>query len=143
MDEVEKRERAWKKRRKMSGNGAWDLVVSHSKISTRRDCLQKYHYRYTLGLQPRDKAGPLQFGTLLHQYTELHNTGQDWLPKHKENIKRSKIEIAGHALYDTHIVKDAGKIMRAYVRAWRDEVRIARRIAVEYELPIIPLLLKP
>jgi hypothetical protein len=48
------------------------LNVSLSAIQSFRQCEQQYAYRYVERLRRRDKAKPLEFGSMLHTYLEIY-----------------------------------------------------------------------
>lgn len=48
------------------------LNVSLSAVQSFRTCEQQYAYRYVERLRRRDKARPLEFGSMLHTYLEIY-----------------------------------------------------------------------
>lgn len=52
-------------------------ILTHSSMSTYRDCRRKYYFRYILGLVPSQEKASLRLGSAFHKGVELYYQGKD------------------------------------------------------------------
>lgn len=96
------------------------ITVSQSKIKTWRRCHRAYHYKYIEGLEPRRKARPLVFGSIVHEMIEADAYGKPWMGVAKKYRKEvGKLFSAEREDY-LQIIQDAELLMEEYFEYYSD-----------------------
>lgn len=109
-----------------------ELVVSNSKLNTYRRCPRKYRFKYVEGLEAKAKVVQLERGTWLHALLQAYYNGEDWKEKHKELTKVFYNLFEEERVDLGDMPKDCLRIMRAYLRYYRDD--FDRYVVVDTEL---------
>lgn len=95
--------------------------VSQSKVNTWRRCRYAYHLKYNEKLEPKKKARPLTFGTLIHKMVEADVEGKNPLRVLAQEAKiNEKLFDAEREMYG-NIVEDVKYIMTAYFDYWEKQ----------------------
>lgn len=95
--------------------------VSQSKVNTWRRCRYAYHLKYNEKLEPKKKARPLQFGSIIHEMIEADAAGKNPMKVLKEAAKiNEKLFDAEREMYG-NIVEDIKYIMTAYFDYWEEQ----------------------
>lgn len=107
--------------------------ISNSRAGTWRRCEKKFEFKYVMGLEPKDKKRALEFGSWMHVLLEEHYQGRDWRVKHKEMAKAfyDLFEEEREELGD--LPRDCARLMRSYLRYWREEDSQFRVIDTELD----------
>lgn len=116
--------------------GTTDLVgerISNSRAGTWRRCEKKFEFKYVMELEAKEKKRSLEFGSWMHVLLEEHYEGRDWKIKHKEMTAEfyKLFEEEREELGD--LPTDCARLMRSYLRYWREEDAQFRVIDTELD----------
>lgn len=107
--------------------------VSNSSLNTYRRCPRKYRFKYIEGLQSRERVIQLERGTWLHSLLQEYYNGNDWKAKHKE-LTREFYNLFEEERIDLgDMPADCLRIMRAYLRTYKDDFERYRVIDTELD----------
>ena len=109
------------------------LHLSNSKVSTYQRCEKKYEFRYIKKLRAKKKAFPLELGSWLHELLMTYYDGEDIKKVHRENTEAFN-ELPDEEKEDLgDLPREAARIMRSYLRFWREEDALYRTIDSELD----------
>ena len=97
------------------------ITVSYSKVSSYRDCPQKYHFSYVERLCPKAMSRPLSFGSDFHKLLECRTNLQQ-LEEAKQHITDKYYDLTfkqQEDLGDTYL-EDLFQVFEDYQERWKD-----------------------
>lgn len=115
--------------------------VSHSKVKTWRKCHKCYDYKYNQKLEPRRKARPLVFGSVIHEMIEANANNKkpsSILKKYRSETKNMfSVEVDEYL----KVIDDAEALMEHYFKFYEDDglefMEINGKLAEhEFEVPL-------
>jgi hypothetical protein len=113
------------------------FVASNSRLNTFSRCKKKYEYRYVHGWKPKDKVIQLERGSWLHKLLEVYYRGEDWRAEHKR-LTKAFYELFEEQRIDLgDMPADCLRIMKAYLRHYRDDFARYRVIDTELDETVI------
>lgn len=117
-------------------------IVTHSMLSTFKECPRKTLYKYADRLKPKQQAKPLKRGNWIHTLLEVHHEGGDWREAHR------KLSLQYDELFDEEkdllgdLPREIYRLMLAYFWHYendRDWKVLEVEFTVEVELPGVGL----
>jgi hypothetical protein len=107
------------------------MRISNAKLKSYRRCPNAYRYKYVLGIKPKQRRVQLERGSWIHELLMVHNDGEDWRQRHRELSKQfaNLWEEEREDLGD--LPDECSRIMRAYLRTYRDDEQRFRVIDSE------------
>lgn len=97
------------------------ITVSQSKIKTWRRCRRAYHYKYIEKLEPRRKARPLVFGSIVHEMIEANAGSIDWMTVGEKYRKEVKKLFSAERDDYLQIIEDAEMLMEEYFEYYKND----------------------
>lgn len=125
-------------------------TISHSQVSTWRECEQRWEYRYGQRLVSKRIERPLHLGSWVHACLEAHYKFGDWRRGHKVYLAdynklfeeeklmldkgKSKKQSMDRADYEP-LPSQVERIVRSYLWYYRKHKEETLAVEVEYHLP--------
>ena len=107
-------------------------LITTSELRTFRRCKREHHYSYRLGYREVNKAGPLRFGTAVHEALEIW-----WSPATMCDFEATIAAIDKAGEIDDYERAKARAMMCAYHARWKDEPLAVLGVEVEFESPLV------
>lgn len=112
-------------------------VLTHSEMSTFRDCPQRWHYRYVLGYARKTMAHALWFGIAIHAMLEAY-----WRARQPGGYgfgTEAHLAVALSALPHDASAYDAARLramVMAYAAMWNRVRCIVRHVELPFQIPL-------
>jgi hypothetical protein len=107
-------------------------LITTSELKSFRSCKRQHHYSYRLGYRPIDKAGPLRFGTAMHNALEVW-----WSPGTLCDLGAAINAIDSEGEIDEFERAKARAMMMNYHARWCQEDYEILAVEKEFEAPLV------
>src|SRR5580692_6657637 len=107
-------------------------LITTSELKSFRSCKRQHHYSYRLGYRSIDKAGPLRFGTAIHNALEVW-----WSPKTLCDLGAAIEAIDSNGEIDPFERAKARAMMMNYHARWSGEDYEILHVEKEFEAPLV------
>jgi hypothetical protein len=107
-------------------------LITTSELKSFRSCKRQHHYSYRLGYRSIDKAGPLRFGTAMHNALEVW-----WSAGTLCDLGAAIAAIDSNGEIDAFERAKARAMMMNYHARWATEDYEVLAVEIEFETPLI------